>query len=133
MAQSHITSGTSGAGQEIYTQTAVDVEYSGNCWASHFYWSGVRKGDIFANLLPIGTMAATLSLMQGMIQLGTNPFHLAIFDSKSKLNTYLKKFPPNYIFTVPAYLTRLTVLCEDLGINPRRDFPDLKGNRRSPG
>jgi phenylacetate-CoA ligase len=43
--QTHITSGTSGLGQEVYGCTQADVDHIGSLWALHYYWAGLRTGD----------------------------------------------------------------------------------------
>jgi phenylacetate-CoA ligase len=54
-----------------------------------------------------------------------NAFHVAQYDGKTKLE-YMKRFSPHCVVAVPAYITRLAILCEELGYRPRRDFPDLR-------
>ncbi|TDA63686.1 MAG: phenylacetate--CoA ligase family protein [Clostridia bacterium] len=124
--QIHITSGTSGSGQEVYLQTVQDVEYSGTLWTLHFFTTGIRKGDIVANLIPMGPLAGSLSIEQSLAQLGAIPLHLAIYDTEVKLK-YMRKFRVNYMLTQPAYLTRLALFCKELGLDPRQEFPSLKG------
>ena len=125
--QTHLTSGTTGQGQEVYLSNFEDLEYLGSCWAAHLYWAGIRKGDLVANLWPLATMAASLSMAQGLIKLGANPLHIAIFDAHTKLAKYLCRFPVKYLVTVPAYLTRLAYLCRELSVEPKRDMPHLQG------
>lgn len=125
--ETHVTSGTTGQGQEVYLSSPEDAEYLGSCWAAHLYWAGIRKGDMVANLWPMATMAASLSMTRGLVKLGANPLHLALFDSKTKLEKYLTRFPVKFMITVPAYLTRLSLLCREMGIDPKRDIPNLKG------
>lgn len=125
--ETHVTSGTTGQGQEVYLSSPEDAEYLGSCWAAHLYWAGMRKGDMIANLWPLATMAASLSMTRGLVKLGANPLHLALFDSRTKLEKYLTRFPVKFMITVPAYLTRLSLLCREMGIEPRRDIPHLKG------
>ena len=38
----------------------------------------------------------------------------------------MRRFPPNFFSTGPVYLRRLTTICREMGIDPRRDFPALK-------
>lgn len=123
--QTHITSGTSGLGQEVYGCTQADVDHIGSLWALNYYWAGIRSGEAVFHCWPIATMTAGLASMIGLMQLGTRYFLSAFFDTKTKLE-YMKRFDPKAILTVPAYLTTLTETAKELGYNLKRDFPSME-------
>ena len=123
--QTHVTSGTSGLGQEVYGCTQADVDRVGAMWALHYYWAGLRRGDAILHCFPIATMTAGLGTFIGLIQLGARYFLTAFFDTKTKIE-YLKRFDPKAILAVPAYLTTLTETAKELGYDFRRDFPSLE-------
>lgn len=125
VSQVHLTSGTSGLGQEVYGRTRADVELMGTGWMHNFQWSGVVKGDVAVNMIPIGTYAAGWSIMQGFFKMGLTSFHLHGMDGPRKLQL-MERFKPQYIWATPPYLTRLTVLARESGIDPRRAFDTLK-------
>ncbi|MBI2848972.1 MAG: AMP-binding protein [Chloroflexi bacterium] len=124
--QVNITSGTSGMGQEVYALTEEDVRWGAESTFYHLSAVGLEKGDTSAVLWPIATMAGGLIAFNGSRMYGLNTMLLHIFDSKMKLQT-MKRFSPHHFWATPAYLTRLTVLCDEMGIVPHRDFPRLKG------
>lgn len=75
--------------------------------------------------LPISTAEGPLSLLQGFRKAGINAFHVAPYDTATKIEKYMLPFQPRAICAVPAYLTHMTVVCRELGIDPRTDFPKL--------
>ena len=123
--QTHLTSGTSGLGQEVYGCTRADVEHLGGTWALNYYWLGVRPGDAVFHFWPIATMTAGLAAMRGLMQLGARYFLAAFFDGRTKLE-FMKRFDPKAILTVPAYLNTLTETARELGYEFKRDFPSLE-------
>ena len=120
-----LTSGTTGLGQEVHPLTFHDLEELGDSFCYKFHWDGVRQGDRAYTMWPIGLQIAGLAVPRAFQKYGVESYLVPILDATRKLET-MRRFPPNYIVTVPAYLTRLTVLCQQMGIDPRRDFPDLR-------
>jgi phenylacetate-CoA ligase len=121
-----LTSGTSGVGQEAYAMTRLDVEYGGSAWANWFYRCGVRKGDRLLLTWPLGTNSGPQGAFLGAYKLGANTLPIAPYDSETKLRTYMQKFDPVAMVVTPAYLSHLTILCEEKGITPKEAFPSLK-------
>lgn len=126
ISQIHITSGTSGVGQEIYGLTRRDIEGAGMTWMNHWAWIGLKKGDIALSVQPVTNLAAGLSAFQGMIKMGLVPLQTFGVDSEAKLRL-MKRFRPHFLTLTTAYLLRLTLLTKELGFDPKRDFPNLKG------
>lgn len=121
-----LTSGTSGIGQEVYAMTRMDVEFGGSAWADWFYRCGIRKGDPMVLTWPLGTNSGPQGAFLGAYKLGANTLPVAPYDSKSKLQSYMMKFNPAGLLVTPAYLSHMTVLCEEMGIDLKRQFPGLK-------
>ena len=121
-----LTSGTSGTGQEFYPMTRLDVEFGGSAWANWFYRCGIRKGDPLLLTWPLGTNSGPQGAFLGAYKLGANTLPIAPYDSQSKLKTYMLKFNPAGMLATPAYLSHLTVLCDEIGIDPKEQFPNLK-------
>lgn len=124
--QLHITSGTSGVGQEVYGVTRKDIEAGGLTWMNHWYWIGLKKGDVALSAQPVTNLAAGLSAYQGMIKMGLVPLQTFGVDSETKLRL-MKRFPPHLLNLTTAYFFRLTILAKQMGFEPRKDFPNLKG------
>ncbi|GAC1408422.1 MAG: phenylacetate--CoA ligase [Candidatus Velthaea sp.] len=121
------TSGTSGIGQEIYGHTSIDTAYYAQTWSHGLYWQGVRRGHIFANTWPgsVGQLAGPDSLARGLMMLGANTFFLGTQSTEDKIK-YMRRFSPQHIAAVPAYLQRLTAALAEAGSTPREAFPRLQ-------
>jgi phenylacetate-CoA ligase len=121
----HITSGSSGQGQEVYGLTQNDLMYCGKGYGASLKSMGARKGDLVASFFPIATMAGGLASIEGLKAIEVNPMYLAFFDTKSKIE-HLVKYNPDCLMATPAYLSRITVVCEEMGIDPRKDISNLR-------
>ncbi|MFQ6014585.1 MAG: phenylacetate--CoA ligase family protein [Anaerolineae bacterium] len=121
-----LTSGTSGVGQEVYAMTRMDVEFGGSAWTNWYYRCGLRKGDQLLLTWPLGTNSGPQGAFLGAYKLGANAFPIAPYDTKTKIETYMKKFDPVGLLVTPAYLSHLTILCQEMGLEPRKAFPHLK-------
>ena len=113
-------------GQEAYAMTRMDVEFGGSAWAEWYYRCGLRKGDQLLLTWPLGTNSGPQGAFLGAYKLGANTIPIAPYDSRSKIQTYLLNFNPKGIIVTPAYLSHLTVLCQEMGIDPKVQFPNLK-------
>ncbi|MDO8690729.1 MAG: AMP-binding protein, partial [Dehalococcoidia bacterium] len=123
--QVHTTTGTSGLGQEFHALTRRDVDMVAESICCSLSAQGMKRGDMVALLWPVATMAGGLAAEAGLRRYGCNAALLQIFDSKTRIN-FMRKLSPHSIWATPAYLTRLTYLCQEEGVVPRRDFPRLK-------
>lgn len=123
--RTHLTSGTSGIGQEVYGLSIADYE-SMSTWAYGLYWSGLERGDMVVNTLPLAThLAGCDSMILALIRAGANSFNLGPFSTEDKLKL-MQRFKPKAIYATFPYICAMTLKCQDLGIDPKIDFPDLK-------
>ena len=120
-----LTSGTSGKGQEVHAYTAADVADSLTSWAASLHWAGVMPGDTAFHMVPIGVTAGPVTLLAGFQRYGLRTFAVGNMDGEARLRL-MQRFPPHFFSTGPVYLRRLTTICRELGLEPRRDFPALK-------
>lgn len=122
-----ITSGTSGLGQEVYGLTATDAATIGTMTAWTLSMSGIGPGDRLAVTLPLGYLQGPWGGHWGAEALGCPILHLGLApDTASKLR-YMQRFGVNALYTpTPTYLMRLTNVAVELGLDPRRDFPDFE-------
>lgn len=123
--QIHLTSGSTGMGQEVYAMTADDLRYAAEMWRYHYTAAGIEPGDVCIHLYPIGTGAAGLSAAWGYMDHGANSMLLGMFDASTKLRL-AQRFQAHHLLASPAYLTRLSLLCGELGMAVPGDFPRLK-------
>ena len=124
--QIQLTSGTSGKGQEVFVITRDDAAVAARSWATWFTWAGVVKGDVVYNFFPMATGSAGLSLYDAFKYLEANTILAASYDVDTKIS-YMTRFRPHYMMTTPSYLMRLTVVCKEKGVDPRKDMARLKG------
>ncbi|MBI3092058.1 MAG: AMP-binding protein [Candidatus Tectomicrobia bacterium] len=125
LAQIFMTSGTSGIGQEVSPLSKSDTYHAALGFAFQLNAGGLAPGDISAHMWPVATMPGGLAALEGLRMLKTNPMILGIFDTKKKLQLMVR-FNVHHLFTTPAYLTRLALLAQEMGIEPRRDLSRLK-------
>lgn len=128
----YITSGTSGIGQEFHPSTEKDFRSAAEVGFHFLTWAGMEKGDLNALFWPLATMAGGQIALGGLEQFGANPMVLGIFDSKTKIQR-MREFKHHYIWATPVYLTRLTHLCQEMGVDPKREMSNLKGILLSTG
>lgn len=122
----NLTSGTSGMGQEVHCHEEDAIWAANASTAAHFAAIGMTPGDISALLYPLATMTGGMLSYEALRVFGATPLPLAVFNTKQKIEM-MRRFPIRHVLTTPAYLTRITSILMDQGLNPRDAFPDLKG------
>ena len=122
----NITSGTSGMGQEVHCHDEKAIWAANASTASHFAAIGLKKGDISAVLYPLATMTGGMLSYEGLRIFGATPLPLAIFNTNQRIDM-MRRFSVHHILTTPAYLTRITTICLERGLDLKKEFPRLKG------
>lgn len=112
------TSGTTGKGSEVYPLTRSDLDAVVRIEAFGFFWAGVQPGRIVATTFPLTTRAAGRWQMAAVHSLGGVYLALGTYDTAKKLE-YLTRFPVHLLVATPAYLRRLEVEAERLGLDIR--------------
>lgn len=124
LAQVHLTSGTTGIGQESYGLTGRDVFVAGDTFAHAWTWAGVEKGDGVVITNPISFLAAGLAVAESARQIPLVPVFGFSLDKKLILSL-MSRFEMRSIYAVPTVLVQLQQLAEAEGYT-RDDFK-LKG------
>lgn len=122
----NVTSGTSGMGQEVHCHDEKGIWAANASTAMHFAAIGLKKGDISAVLYPLGTMTGGMLAYEGLRIFGAVPLALAVFNTNQRIDM-MRRFNVHHFLTTPAYLTRLTNVCIERGLDPKKEFPRLKG------
>ena len=122
----NLTSGTSGMGQEVHCHDEKAIWAANASTASHFAAIGLKKGDVSAVLYPLGTMTGGMLSYEGLRIFGATPLPLAVFNTNQRIDM-MKRFNIHHILTTPAYLARITNICIEQGLDPKKEFPRLKG------
>jgi phenylacetate-CoA ligase len=113
-------------GQEVHCHGEVSIRAANVSTAAHFAAAGLQNGDLSALLYPLATMTGGMLSYEGLRLLGATPLPLAVFDTKQKIDI-IKRFNVHHISTTPAYLSRITSICLEKGMNPNETFSRLKG------
>jgi len=122
----NVTSGTSGMGQEVHCHDEKAIWAANASTASHFAAIGLKKGDVSAVLYPLGTMAGGMLAYEGLRIFGATPLPLAVFNTNQRIDL-MRRFSVHHMVTTPAYLARITNICRERGLDPKKEFPRLKG------
>jgi phenylacetate-CoA ligase len=111
------TSGTSGAGREVYALGAGDERAAFRAAAVGFWWAGVGPGTTVLLTLPVGTSAAGVWYYGGLRTLGANVLPVGAYPAQRKAAT-LARYRPQVLVGTPSYVDRLASVCRDEGIDP---------------
>jgi phenylacetate-CoA ligase len=122
----NLTSGTSGMGQEVHCHEEESIRAANESTACHFAAIGLEPGDLSAVLYPLGTMTGGMLSYEALRVFGATPLALAVFNTNQKIDI-MKRFDVHHILTTPAYLSRITSICLEQGLNHRKTFSRLKG------
>ena len=122
----NVTSGTSGMGQEVHCHDEKAIWAANASTASHFAAIGLKKGDVSAVLYPLGTMTGGMLSYEGLRIFGATPLPLAVFNTNQRIDM-MRRFNVHHILTTPAHLARITNICMERGLDPKKGFPRLKG------
>lgn len=121
----HMTSGTTGLGQEVHPLTKLDVEAMGSTWIYQAHWAGLDIGDSIFHTFPVGMQTGGLSSFPMADRMASLFFQLGPYSTEKKVD-YLLKFKPNALIISPAYLTRLQSIFEERKISPHEFLPNFK-------
>ncbi|MGW3606327.1 phenylacetate--CoA ligase family protein [Micromonospora sp. NPDC005161] len=123
--QHHMTSGTTGLGQETHPLSAADHEALAAGWHYQAHWAGLERGDKICFTWPTGLQTGGLSTGISSQRLGLEAIQLGPYSSEDKLR-YMDKFQPQALVASPSYLSHLQFLLEAQGTTPAKAFPALK-------
>jgi phenylacetate-CoA ligase len=122
IAQVHLTTGTSGIGQERYAMTARDVAVMGGSWALQYRAIGLEPGDVALLTIPVSFFCAGLSALEGARMHGLVPLLTGV-ASKALMLELLAEHRPAYLYGVESLLLQLANLARERGVR----LPALKG------
>ena len=102
--QLHLTSGTSGIGQEAWGLTQSDIELSATAWVTQYRWIGLEPGDVAFYSIPVAFFANGLASEAAARKMGLVALNLFGMD-KNLVDHLIDRFQPHYLFgmlTIPA-------------------------------
>lgn len=119
----HSSSGTTGIPTVIY-HSALDLHNWTELVARCLYMMGLRRHDVFQNMIGYGLFTGGLGLHYGAERLGCLTIPTGPGNTKRQLK-FMKEFKTTAIHVIPSYALHLADTLEAEGIDPRTEFPDL--------
>jgi phenylacetate-CoA ligase len=113
------TSGTSGAGQEVYPLDAEDEQAVYEMVARGFAWAGVDETSVVINTLPFGMSAAGQWYYHGLRGLGATVLQVGTMPTEQKLE-HLTRFGADTLVGTPSYLYRMAAEARRARVDPAR-------------
>lgn len=110
----HSSSGTTGNPTVIF-HTKNDIEEWSNLLARSLYMAGVRKSDVFQNIMGYGLFTGGLGFHYGAEKLGSMVIPIATGNSKRQL-WFMKEFKTSVVHFLPSYALRLHMYFEEENI-----------------
>ncbi len=115
----HSSSGTTGRATVIF-HTAGDIREWTNLVARCMYMTGVRKGDVFQNMMTYGLFTGGLGFHYGAEKIGALVIPAGAGNSKRQIQL-MQDFETTVIHIIPSYALHLYLVFEDLKVDPRKD------------
>lgn len=116
----HASSGTTGQATVIY-YTRADLEAWADLLARSMYMTGVRKGDVFQNMMGYGLFTGGLGFHYGGERLGCLTIPAGAGNSKRQVQL-LQDFHTTVIHIIPSFALYLLNTFAAAGVDPR-DLP----------
>lgn len=116
----HSSSGTTGNPTVIF-HTKQDLDEWANLIARCMYMVGVRKEDIFQNIMGYGLFTGGIGFHYGAEKLGVMTIPIGPGNSKRQI-WFLEKFKSTVVHILPSYALRLYTHIKEMGLDPKKDF-----------
>ncbi len=116
----HSSSGTTGNPTVVF-HTAGDIDDWSNLIARCMYSSGVRKHDVFQNMMGYGLFTGGLGFHYGAEKLGVLAIPIGPGNSKRQI-WFLQNLKTTVIHILPSYALRLFSFFDELAIDPKKDL-----------
>ena len=113
----HSSSGTTGRATVIF-HTQSDIDAWTNLLARCMYMAGMRKRDVFQNMMTYGLFTGGLGFHYGAEKIGALVIPAGAGNSKRQIQL-LKDFETTVIHIIPSYALHLSTVFEELHIDPK--------------
>lgn len=114
----HSSSGTTGRATVIF-HTAGDVAAWTNLLARSMYMTGMRRSDVFQNMMSYGLFTGGLGFHYGAEQLGALVIPAGAGNSKRQIQL-MRDFETTAIHIIPSYALHLSTVFTETGVDPRK-------------
>ncbi|MBW2544351.1 MAG: phenylacetate--CoA ligase [Deltaproteobacteria bacterium] len=115
----HSSSGTTGRATVIF-HTIDDIKEWTNIVARSMYMTGMRKSDVFQNMMTYGLFTGGLGFHYGAEKLGALVIPAGAGNSKRQIQL-MQDFGTTAIHIIPSYALHLLSVFEEMGVDPRSD------------
>ncbi len=115
----HSSSGTTGRATVIF-HTKKDVDAWTNLVARSMYMAGLRKSDVFQNMMTYGLFTGGLGFHYGAERVGALTIPAGAGNSKRQIQL-MRDFDTTAIHIIPSYALHLYTVFEELGLKPQKD------------
>ena len=120
-----LSSGTSGKGREVHAWTVRDAHLRGALMAMSWAWGGVTRRD--SVIFHVGaTNSSTVGcMMRGIRAAGRLPYLVGHAGFQERVDL-MAEYGVDAMYCMPSGLNGLSVLLDERGIDPRKQWPGLK-------
>jgi len=115
----HSSSGTTGRATVVF-HTAKDIAVWTNLLARCLYMAGMRRSDVFQNMMTYGLFTGGLGFHYGAEKIGALVIPAGAGNSKRQIQL-MRDFGTTAVHVIPSYALHLSAVFEELHLDPRRD------------
>ena len=115
----HSSSGTTGRATVVF-HTAKDIAVWTNMLTRCLYMAGMRKGDVFQNMMTYGLFTGGLGFHYAAEKLGALVIPAGAGNSKRQIQL-MRDFATTAVHVIPSYALHLSTVFEELKLDPRKD------------
>lgn len=115
----HSSSGTTGRATVVF-HTAADIDQWAGLVARSMYMTGMRKSDVFQNMMTYGLFTGGLGFHYGAERIGALTIPAGAGNSKRQIQL-MRDFETTTIHIIPSYALHLMAVFAEMAVDPRRD------------
>jgi len=115
----HSSSGMTGRATVIF-HTQSDIDSWTNQVARCMYMAGMRKSDVFQNMMTYALFTGGLGFHYGAEKLGAMVIPSGAGNSKRQIQL-MQDFDTTVMHVIPSYALHLTTVFEEVGVDPKKD------------
>jgi len=113
----HHSSGTTGMATAVF-HTAGDIDRWADLVARCLYMIGMRKGDVFQNMMTYGLFTGGLGLHYGAEKLGAFVIPTGAGNSRRQIQ-FMQIFETTAVHIIPSYALALLAAFEQMNVDPK--------------
>jgi len=115
----HSSSGTTGRATVVF-HTINDIAVWSNLLARCMYMTGMRKSDVFQNMMTYGLFTGGLGFHYGAEKIGALIIPAGAGNSKRQIQL-MRDFETTAVHVIPSYALHLSTVFDELNLDPRED------------